>query len=231
MSLCGKVIEIDAKNLSMRDVNLKIKEAIEKDSKVKIKNAYHIHGLVAGIAKGEVDGDVGDYVTMLIGTREQKEKGESGPRIIINGNAGNYLADGAWAGEVIVRGSVGYGAGIYAYGGTIVIYGDAGDALAHLLKGATIIVKGNAGSNIGLYMVNGTIVIVGDAGEAVGEWMIRGEIFIGGNYKSLGHNAQEKSLTDEDKEKLKTLFAKYGIEADVSKFRKIVPIKVRPFYG
>ncbi|RLG89309.1 MAG: hypothetical protein DRO15_00810 [Thermoprotei archaeon] len=149
-----------------------MREAIEKNLKVRVKNACHIHGLAAGVAKGEieVDGDVGDYTAMLICTREQKERGESGPKIVINGNAGNYLADGAWAGEVIVKGSVGYGAGIYAYGGTIVIYEDTGDALAHLLKGATIIVKGNAGGNIGLYMVGGTIIIVGNAGKAVGEW-------------------------------------------------------------
>ena len=226
-------LEIDALNLEIKDVNTKVREAVEKGQKVIIKNAKHLHGLFAGLTKGEVEveGDVGDYTAMLIGMREQKEKGLPGPKIVINGNAGNYLADGAWAGEVIVKGDVGYGAAIYAYGGTIVIHGNAGDALGQLLKGATVIVKGNVGSNIGLFMVGGTIIVVGDAGEKVGDWMIRGEIFIGGSYKSLGNNAKEEPLTTEDKEKLKTLLSKYGIEADVEKFKKIVPISVRPFYG
>ena len=226
-------LEIDALNLELKDINARVREAVEKGQKVIIKNAKHLHGLFAGLTKGEVEveGDVGDYAAMLMGMREQKEKGLPGPKIVINGNTGNYLADGAWAGEVIVKGDVGYGAAMYAYGGTIVVHGNAGDALGQLLKGATIIVKGNVGNTIGLFMVGGTIIVVGDAGEKVGDWMIRGEIFIGGNYKNLGNNAKEEPLTTEDKEKLKTLLSKYGIEADVEKFKKIVPISVRPFYG
>jgi len=100
-----------------------------------------------------------------------------------------------------------------------------------LLKGATIIVRGNVGDAIGLYMVGGTIIVVGDAGEKVGDWMSRGEIFIGELYKSLGNNAKEETLTPEDKERLKTLLSKYGVEANVERFKKIVPITLRPFYG
>ncbi len=90
-------LEIDATNLGLMEVNRKVREAVEKGIKVIIKNAKHIDGLLAGLAKGEVEveGDVGDYTAMLIGMREQKERGLSGPRIVIHGNAGNYLADGA----------------------------------------------------------------------------------------------------------------------------------------
>lgn len=224
---------VDARGLSLEEVNAKIREAIAKGLKVKVRNAERVHGLAAGIDKGEVEveGDVGDYAAMLIGRREQKERGEPGPKIVINGNAGAYLADNAWAGEVIVKGSAGDYAGVYAYGGTIVIHGNAGNGVGQLLKGATIIVNGSVGDVVGLYMVGGTIVITGDAGEALGDWIIRGEIFIAGKYKSLGNNAQEVSLTDQDKEKLKTLLGRYGINVDVEKFKKIVPVKVRPFYG
>ena len=227
------VVEIDAKGMVLRDVNERIRKAIDEGKKVVIKNARHIDGLLAGLTKGEVEvkSDVGDYVAMLIGTREQKEKGLDGPKIVIDGNAGNYLADGAWNGEIIVKGDVGYGAGIYAYGGTLVIYGNASDALGQLLKGATIIVKGNVGDVAGLYMVGGTIVILGNAGEKLGDWMIRGEIFIQGSYKSLGNNAKRTELTDEDRKKLTNLLSKYGLEADISKFKKIVPLSPRPFYG
>ncbi len=227
------VTVIDARNLSIKEVNAKIRAMVAKGLKVRVINAESIYGLAAGLDRGEVivEGSVGDYAAMLIGRREQKEKGLPGPRIEIHGDAGNYLADGAWTGEVIVNGSAGYGACTYAYGGTIVIRGDAGDGLGRLLKGATVIVDGSVGDLVGLYMVGGTIIITGDAGDLLGNWMIRGEIFVGGTYKSLGNNAKEVELTDEDRKKLEELLKKYGITADVSKFKKIVPIKLRPFYG
>ena len=70
------VVKVDALNLSLKDVNSKIREAIKKGLKVKVKNASHIHGLAAGIVKGEVEveGDVGDFAAMLIGTRETKRE-------------------------------------------------------------------------------------------------------------------------------------------------------------
>ena len=226
-------VTIDAKDLDVHEVNSKIRDAVSKGLKVKVLNAKHIHGLAAGITKGEVevDGDAGDFVAMLIGSREQKERNLPGPRIVINGSVGNYLADGAWCGEVIVKGNAGFGVGIYAYGGTIVVYGNAGDGVGQILKGATIIINGNVGDEVGLYMVGGNIIITGNAGKLLGNWMIRGTIYIGGKYESLGNNAKEETLTDEDKKFLKDILAKYDITVDVEKFRKIVPITTRPFYG
>ena len=228
----GEVL-IDARALRLEEVNAKIREAVAKGVKVRVVNAEGIHGLAAGVCEGEVvvEGGVGDYAAMLIGRREQKERGEAGPRIVINGNAGAYLADNAWAGEVVVKGSVGDYAGVYSYGGTVVIRGGAGNGLGQLLKGATIIVDGSVGDGVGLYMVDGTIVITGDAGEALGDWMIRGEIFIAGGYKSLGNNAQEGGLTERDEERLRALLSRYDINVSVERFRKITPVKVRPFYG
>ena len=228
----GEVL-IDAYRLSLKEVNARIREAIAKGFKVKVKNAERVYGLAAGIDGGEVEveGNIGERAAMLIGRREQKERGEMGPKIVINGNAGAYLADNAWAGEVVVRGSAGNHIGVYAYGGTVVVYGDAGDGVGQLLKGATVIVDGSVGDGVGLYMVGGTVVITGDAGEALGDWIVGGEIFIAGECKGLGNNAQEVSLTDQDREKLKALLGKYGINTNVEGFRKIIPIKLRPFYG
>jgi len=216
-------VEIDALKLSLEDVNAKIREAVAKGLKVHLRNACHIHGLAAGLRSGEiiVEGDAGDYLAML----------NSGAKVIVEGNVGDYVADGAWSGEVIVKGCVGYGACMYAYGGVLVVYGDAGDAVGQILKGATVIVNGCAGDSIGLYMVGGDIIIVGDAGKLVGDWMIRGCIYVGGNYDSLGNNAKETELTSEDVNKLSNLFSKYDVKADPLKFKKIVPVSLRPFYG
>ena len=217
------MVELDCRGKSLEEVNAKIREAVAKGEKVVLRNAAHLHGVAAGLEKGEVviEGDVGDYVAFL----------NSGAKVVVKGNAGNFVSDGSWGGEVIVEGNAGEGVGIYAYGGTIVVYGNVGNHLGDLLKGATVIVKGNAGDVVGLYMVGGKIVVCGDAGELVGDWMIRGEIYVGGSYKSLGHNAVETTLSEEDKKWLKETLSKYGIEVDVNKFKKIVPKSKRPFYG
>ncbi len=227
------MLVIDASSLDVHDINTKIKNAISKGMKVKVRNADRVYGIAAGLAQGEVeiDGDVGDFVAMLIGTREQKEKGEPGPRITINGNAGNYLADGAWNGEVVVKGNAGFGVGIYAYGGRIIVYGNAGDGVGQVLKGATIIINGDVGDEAGLYMVGGDIVIIGNAGKLLGNWMIRGRIFIGGEYESLGNNTREEIPSSDEREYLRKLLSKYDIAFNVGKFRKIVPLSVRPFYS
>ncbi|PCN49793.1 hypothetical protein B6U99_07890 [Candidatus Geothermarchaeota archaeon ex4572_27] len=127
---------IDARQLSLREVNARIREAIARGLKVKVRNAKEVYGLAAGIDRGvvEVEGDVGERAAMLIGRRERGV----GPRIVINGNAGAYLADNAWAGEVIVHGSAGDYLGVYAYGGAIVVHGDAGHGVGQLLRGATV---------------------------------------------------------------------------------------------
>ena len=216
-------VEVDAANLSLRDVNARIREAVASGFRVHVKNARHIHGLAAGLRSGDivVEGGAGDYLAMLNG----------GARVIVEGDVGDYVADGSWSGEVIVKGSAGYGASMYAYGGVLVVYGDAGDAVGQILKGATVIVNGNAGSSIGLYMVGGDIIVVGNAGRLVGDWMIRGCIYVGGMYESLGNNAKEVELTGEDVDKLSKLFDRYGVKADPLKFKKIVPVSLRPFYG
>lgn len=219
----SKFFEINAKDLSVHEVNAEIRNAVGKGLKVLVKNAKDHYGVAAGLKNGEVviEGDVGDYLGML----------NSGAKIVVNGNAGNYVGDGAWGGEIIVRGDVGYGTGIYAYGGTIVVEGNAGNAVGQVLKGATVLIKGNAGDNIGVYMVNGEIIIVGNAGKKLGDWMIRGVIYLGGECESFGHNTKVEDLTEDDIKKLETIFEKYGIKADPHKFKKIVPASLRPFYG
>ena len=216
------MLEIDASNKSLREVNCAIREGISKGP-VLVRGAEHLHGLAAGLREGEVlvEGDVGDYLAML----------NSGARVVVEGSAGDFAGDGAWAGEIVIKGEAGDGAGIYAYGGAIVVLGDAGDGVGQLLKGGTVLIGGSAGDKIGLYMVGGEIVISRDAGKLLGDWMIGGKIYIAGAYETLGRNAREEPLSGGERRRLEALLRRYGVESDVSKFRKIVPVSIRPFYG
>ncbi len=216
-------IEIDAKGLTTREVNSRIKETVAKDQKVTVLNADGIHGIAVGLRRGEViiKGNPGNYVSTL----------NSGAHITIEGDSGNFFGDNTCDGELIVKGNVGYGAGMYSYGGVFLIHGNATDAAAQMFKGGTLIIKGDVGDEVGLYMVGGDIMIIGNAGEKLGDWMIRGCIYLGGNAKSLGENARYAEMTRDDKNKLTSLLEKYGIDADLEKFKKVVPISDRPFYG
>ena len=213
---------VDASGRNLRSVSTELKKAIVKEPMV-IQGAAHLHGLVAGLKDGEVtiQGDSGDYLGVL----------NNGATIRVMGNAGRYLADNMTRGTIIVEEDAGYGVGQYCYGGTIVVHGNAGDFTAVMNKGATIIVEGNVGVEVATYMLAGDLIIVGDAGENLGNYLIRGNIYIGGNWASLGHNTLLEEMTQADLTKLRDHFDRFGIEADVKTFKKIVRLSEKPFYS
>jgi glutamate synthase domain-containing protein 3 len=212
---------VDAKEQDLKDVSREVKASLNGES-VTVKNSVHLHGLAAGLKRGEivVKGDAGDYLGVL----------NAGATIIGTENVGNYIADNMTSGTIVVTGNAGHGAGQYCYGGTILIRGDAGDFTATMNKGATIIVCGNVGDNVGTYMLKGDLIVVGNAGENFANCLIRGNVFIGGTWKSLGHNTRVEPLTDEDKTRLRTYFETYEIDADPAALKKIVAASERPFY-
>lgn len=214
--------KIDATNKHLRTVNEEIRKAVERGDSVLVENPEHLHGLAAGLKKGTivVNGDPGDYVAAL----------NDGASVFINGHAGKFVADNMTAGRVITTGDAGYGAGEYCYGGTLVIKGNAGHFLGALNKGATIIVTGNAGDDLGTYMVGGDIIIIGDCGKNLGNYFLRGNIYVSGKWTSSGHNTKEEQMKSEDVKKLTRLFKENDVDADPNRFRKIVPVSIKPFY-
>jgi glutamate synthase domain-containing protein 3 len=213
---------VDAKRRDLRSVSQEVRENLD-DGPVTVKNAAHLHGLLAGLKTGEVtlEGDCGSYLGVL----------NNGATLRVTGNAGPYLADNMTDGLVIVEGNADYGPGQYCYGGTLVIRGNAGDFTAVMNKGATIIVEGSVGNEVATYMLAGDLIIVGDAGENLGNTLIRGAIYVGGEWKSLGHNTRLEKLVSADVDKLRDLFRQHGVEADPTAFKKIVRLSEKPFYS
>ena len=214
-------VVVDARGRDLRSVSTDLKEAVA-EGPVLVREATHLHGLVAGFKSGEViiEGDGGDYVGVL----------NDGATIRVRKNAGRYLADNMTRGTVIVEGDAGYGVGAYCYGGTAVVKGNAGDFAAVMNKGATIIVKGNVGDEVATYMLAGDLIIVGNAGKSLGNYLIRGNIYVGGEWESLGHNTLLEETSPADLAKLRGYFDEYGIEADPAGFKKIVRRSEKPFY-
>jgi glutamate synthase domain-containing protein 3 len=214
-------VVVDARGRDLRSVSTELKEMVAQGP-VLIREAAHLHGLVAGFSSGEVTigGDGGDYLGAL----------NDGATIRVKKNAGRYLADNMTRGAVVVEGDAGYGVGAYCYGGTAVVKGNAGDFTAVMNKGASIMVKGNVGDEVATYMLAGDLVIVGNAGKNLGNYLIRGNIYIGGEWESLGHNTLLGEMSPADLAKLRGYFDEYGIEADPTSFRKIVRRSEKPFY-
>jgi glutamate synthase (NADPH/NADH) large chain len=111
-------------------------------------------------------GDANDYVA----------KGLSGGRVVIrphpdapfaseqNVIAGNVIAYGATAGEVLVAGVVGERLGVRNSGATIVVEG-AGDHAGEYMTGGVVVILGSLGRNLAAGMSGGTIYLYDPAGR------------------------------------------------------------------
>jgi len=213
---------LDAKGQDLRTVSRELKRLIEEDSVVTIKNVSHLHGLCAGLKRGEItiEGDSGDYLGVL----------NDGATIKVKGHAGNYVADNMTGGIVLVEGDAAYGAAQYCYGGTVFIRGNAGDFTATMNKGAVIIIGQDVGDEVGTYMLAGDLIVVGNAGLNLGNYLIRGNIYISGDWLSLGQNCKQEELTPEDVAKLEGYFAPYEMAIEPKRFKKVTPQSAKPFY-
>ncbi|MBI5033862.1 MAG: tributyrin esterase [Chloroflexi bacterium] len=213
---------LDVKDLNLRQASAAIKQCTPSET-IEILSAAHLHGLLAGLKTGEYEivGDAGDYLGVL----------NDGATIRVSGNVGQYVGDNMTRGLIEVAGSAAYGAGLYPYGGTLVIRGNAGNFTATMNKGATIIVCGDVGDESATYHLAGDFIVVGNAGSNFGNYLIRGHLYIGGEFKSQGHNALIEELTIEDAQKLRRYFEQFDVNADATRFRKLVAETAKPFYG
>lgn len=222
MAIAEEIIKVN--DLSTRQLNKKLKEALSEDKeRIILESAGQLDSIVVGLSNQAdivLKGDVGDFVGAL----------NNGANIEIHGNVGRYVGNNMTAGEILVKGSAEDGVGFGTYNGTIVVYGNAGNAVGQLNKGGVIIINGDMGNLSGLYMLSGDIIVTGNAGMDTGDWMIGGTIYIGGTFKT-GTNAAVHDLTEADKKKLIGIFQKYKVDANIDDFIKIVPKELRPFYG
>jgi len=203
------------KVVTTRDINIAIKDQLEKSKKVKISGLSGQDAIAVGLEK-EIDinvkGTAGDFFGAL----------NKGAIITLTGNARRFLGDTIHSGGIIVNGSVRRGAGLSMQGGIIVIRGDVDGDIGQLNKGGTIIVSEDAGDNVGAYMYGGEVIVAGDVGKELGNWMVGGVIYIGGEIGAMGKNTKIVDIENSEIDKLNTYFKHYGIKAEPDKFRKIV---------
>lgn len=215
-------VTINAENMSLKECNARIREAIMQGEEVRVSHTSAVNGLAAGFKDGRLvfEGNVGDYCGIL----------NDGANIEVEGSSGRFLGDGMTDGRIAVHGDAKDGVGLYCSGGTIYIEGSAEDFLATMNKGGTVIVKGDVGTDAGTYMLAGTIIILGDAGRSLGHYLIGGTIFLLGDYESLGNNAVIEKLMSRDIDHLSSVVERMDMGVSPRSFRKIGPRSSKPFY-
>ena len=237
------MVEIDAKGAYYRDLNKKVREAVEKGEKdIVLKNVngqYYIGDGLRGNASITVEGVPGndlaafmDGPTIRIKSNAQDNIGNTmnSGKVIVEGNAGDVLGYGMRGGKLHIRGDVGYRVGIHMKG--------------NKKQAPTIIVGGTAGDFFGEYMAGGLLVLLGlgndgpIVGDYLGTGMHGGTIFIRGEVEKEFCGAEVGIMEpDEDdikvlKEALADYCADLGLKLeDIMKkgFKKLIPVSARPY--
>ena len=238
----GNWHKIDARGLNYRDLNERIREALNEGSRrIVVKN-------VCGQR----------YIGDALGENAE---------IILEGVPGNDLAAFMDGPRITVRGNAQDGVGNTMNRGEVIIYGDAGDIVGYAMRGGRIFVKGDVGYRVGIhmkaykeffpvvvvgggvrdflgeYMAGGLLVVLGMngeevAGDFIGTGMHGGQMFLRGEVdtRRLGKEVKIGKVTSSDTKLLKRhvgdFCAYFGfdlVEVLAKPFTKIYPYSHRPY--
>ena len=207
---------IDLAGAPVRSLNQALHELAPDTNRTlwRVLNPRGQHAVAVGVASPvriEVAGHVGYYCA---GMNQQAT-------IVIEGNAGNGVAENMMSGLVHVRGDASSAAGASAHGGMLVIEGNAAARCGISMKGVDIVVGGNVGHMSAFMAQAGTLTVLGDAGESLGDSIYEAQLFVRGNVASLGADCIEKPLRDEHRAALAARLQAAGFHGvDASGFRR-----------
>jgi glutamate synthase domain-containing protein 3 len=173
------------------------------------------HSVAVGLEKPllvEIDGHVGYYCGGM----------NKLATIVVNGNAGQGVAENMMSGKIWIKGDASQAAGATGCGGLLVIDGNASARCGISMKGIDIVVKGSVGHLSAFMAQAGNLVVLGDAGEALGDSIYEARLYVRGKVHSLGADCIEKPLQDEHKADLRRLLGAAGLNGsiDISEFRR-----------
>lgn len=242
----GSAAIIDAKEMTNKELNFRLEDAIKEGAKrIIIENVNGHRYIAAGfdydveiIIKGVAGDDLGAFM--------------NGPRIIVHGNAQDAPGNTMNAGEIVIHGDARDIVGHSMRGGKIFVKGDVGYRVGIHMKEykeqmPCIVAGGSAGDFLGEYLAGGIIVILGidkKSDNVVGDFIAGGihggRIFVRGKVKEnhLGFGAKIDKITEEDRkileENLKLFAEKFNynekeILSFIPELTKIAPRSHRPF--
>lgn len=211
---------INAKGLSLREVNTAIKAGLSADGEVLVTNTESRHNLAVGLnqpGKVVIDGNVGYYCGGMLQLAD----------IEVTGNAGWSVASDMQSGSVVVRGSASAAAGAAIRGGTLVVHGSTGPRTGISQKGGVILIGGAVDYMSGFVSQKGIFIVCGGTGEAFADSIYESRMFVRGNITDLGNGAQAEDMAGEEAAELSELLTRYRVAGvpDASEFKKIVSDK------
>jgi glutamate synthase domain-containing protein 3 len=173
------------------------------------------HAIAVGIDAAvvvEIEGHVGYYCAGM----------NKRATIIVNGNAGQGVAENMMSGQVHVKGDASQAAGATGCGGLLVIDGNASARCGISMKGIDIVVKGSVGHLSAFMAQAGNLVVLGDAGEALGDSIYEADLYIRGSVRSLGADCIEKPVEKPHRAEVRRLLAAAGADGsvDIASFRR-----------
>ena len=174
----------------------------------RVLNPRGQHAVAVGIDAPimlEVEGHVGYYCGGM----------NKRATVVINGNAGQGVAENMMSGQVHVKGDASQAAGATGCGGLLVIDGNASARCGISMKGIDIVVKGSVGHLSAFMAQAGNLVVLGDAGEALGDSIYEASLYVRGTVKSLGADCIEQPLADYHKCELGRLLAAAGVPSSL----------------
>jgi glutamate synthase domain-containing protein 3 len=180
----------------------------------RVLNPRGQHALAVGVdvpVRIEIAGHAGYYCAGM----------NDGATVVVEGNAGNGVAENMMAGRVVVRGDASAAAGATAHGGLLVIEGNAAARCGISMKGVDIVVGGNVGHMSAFMAQAGTLTVLGDAGESLGDSIYEAQLFVRGSVASLGADCVEKPMQECHRAALAARLLDAGFAGvDVGAFRR-----------
>jgi len=141
-------------------------------------------------------------------------------RVVVDGSAGNGVAENMMSGSVRVRGDASQSAGATGRGGLLVIEGSASMRCGISMKGIDIVVGGSVGPMSAFMAQAGRMVVCGDAGDGLGDSIYEARLYVRGSVGALGADCVEKPMRDEHRAELAELLAAADLDHDPGEFRR-----------
>ncbi|ABG05424.1 glutamate synthase (NADPH) GltB3 subunit [Rubrobacter xylanophilus DSM 9941] len=210
----------DLRERSVRELNYYLHHNAVKNgiTEVQIFNPDGAHHIAVGLdapIKVDILGNAGYFVG---GMNKQAH-------ITVHGNVGWSVAENIMSGVVRVKGYASECAGASGHGGLLVIEKDASSRCGISMKGNDIVVGGSVGHFSAFMAQAGHLVVCGNAGDGLGDSLYEAVIYVRGEIRSLGADAQEEPMAEDDYKTLAALLEKAGFKHHPEDFKRIASAK------
>ena len=218
----SSVRQFDLEQSTVREVNqflhgelpALVNGAADRIATVEILNPAGRHSIAAGL-DCPVDVEIRGHAGYFIGGMNKQA------RITVHGNVGWSVGENIMSGSVRVVGHASECAAASAHGGLVVIEGDTSSRCAISLKGGDVVVAGGVGHFSAFMAQAGRLVICGDAGAHLGDSLYEAVIYVAGSITSLGADAREEPMQDDDRTVVAGLLEAAGVDRPAGDFRRI----------